>query len=209
MKKDEFINYILGGYKSFQEQEIKKGPSALPEGFEEFGFDTETVQAATPDTRETFTQQLLDASGFGLPEFVQTKNLIRSSDAVARYLPDRAAYWPKTSARPHQTLLFEANITHRELLGIPAFKNRRMSHLDIVEDALARMVSEALDGFQKGGEGVTSDVRKGKKDETLCVISIMDEREQEPVRLVCFGTQNAKTGGLETFHINEQARFWD
>ena len=84
-----------------------------------------------------------------------------------------------------------------------------MSHLDIVEDALARMVSEALDGFQRGGEGVTSDVRQGQKDETLCIISIMDERDQEPVRLVCFGTQNASTGGLETFHITEQTRFWD
>lgn len=209
LKKEEFISFILEGPKSFQEKEIQQGTSALPEGFEDFGFDTETVQDSPADTRTTFTQRLLVASDFGLPEFVQTKNLIRSTDAVAKYLPGRASYWPKISIRPYQTLLFEANITHKDLLTIPAFKNRKMSHLDIVEDALARMVSEALDGFQRGGEGVTSDVRKGQKHETLCIISIMDERDQDPVRLVCFGTHNAKTGGLETFHISEQTRFWD
>src|SRR5262249_39818833 len=80
-------------------------------------------------------------------------------------------------------------------------------HLDLVEDALARFVEEALKGFQQGGQGVTADVRQGRREETLCVISIIDERDGEPVRLVCFGTQNEKTGGLETFRITEQTRF--
>jgi Type ISP C-terminal specificity domain len=209
LKKEEFISFILEGPKSFQEKEIQQGTSALPEGFEDFGFDTETVKDSPADTRATFTQRLLVASDFGLPEFVQTKNLIRSSDAVAGYLPDRASYWPKISSRPYQTLLFEADITHKDILGIPAFKSHKTSHLNIVEDALARMVSEALEGFKKGGDAVTSDVRKGRKDETLCIISIVDERDQDPVRLVCFGTYNANTGGLETFHITEHARYWD
>jgi len=209
LKKEEFIRYILEGPKTLQKNETQQGTSALPEGFEDFGFDTEAVQDSPVDTRASFTQRLLEASNFGYPDSVQTKDLIRSDDAVVRYLPVRASYWPKVPTRPYQTLLFEADITHKDILGIPAFKNRKMSHLDIVEDALARMVSEALDGFQRGGEGVTSDVRQGQKDETLCIISIMDERDQEPVRLVCFGTQNASTGGLETFHITEQTRFWD
>lgn len=209
LKKEDFINFILEGPKSVRSEDVNKGKAALPEGFEEFGFETDTKSAAPVDTQATFTQRLLEASNFGYPDSVQTKDLIRSMDAVAKYLPDRASYWPKISTRPYQTLLFEANITHKDLLGIPAFRNRKMSHLDIVEDALARMVSEALEGFQKGGEGVTADVRKGRKDETLCIISIIDERDQEPVRLVCFGTQNARTGGLETFHITERTRFWD
>lgn len=209
LKKEDFINFILEGPKSVRSEDVNKGKAALPEGFEEFGFEADTKSIAPVDTQATFTQRLLEAANFGYPDSVQTKDLIRSMDAVAKYLPDRASYWPKISTRPYQTLLFEANITHKDLLGIPAFKSRKMSHLDIVEDALARMVSEALEGFQKGGEGVTADVRKGKKDETLCIISILDERDQEPVRLVCFGTQNAKTGGLETFHITEQTRFWD
>ncbi|MBU2465995.1 MAG: hypothetical protein KJ615_06585, partial [Bacteroidetes bacterium] len=70
-------------------------------------------------------------------------------------------------------------------------------------------MSEALEGFQRGGEGVTADVRKGRKEETLCVVSILDEREGQPVRLVCFGTQNKSTEGLETFQITEQTRNWD
>ena len=209
LKKEDFIRFILENPKSLQKKEQKKGTSALPEGFEGFGFDTETTPDIFKDARVTFAQRLLVASDFGYPEFVQTKNLIRSDDAVAKYLPDRASYWPKTPSRPYQTLLFEANMTHKALLSIPAFKSRKISHLDIVEDALARMVTEALEGFQRGGEGVTADVRKGRKEETLCIISIMDERDQEPVRLVCFGTQNGKTGGLETFHLTEQTRFWD
>lgn len=209
LKKEDFINFILEGPKSVRSEDVNKGKAALPEGFEEFGFEADTKSAAPVDTQATFTQRLLEAANFGYPDSVQTKDLIRSMDAVAKYLPDRASYWPKISTRPYQTLLFEANITHKDLLGIPAFRSRKMSHLDIVEDALARMVSEALEGFQKGGEGVTADVRKGRKDETLCIISIIDERDQEPVRLVCFGTQNAKTAGLETFHITERTRFWD
>lgn len=209
LKKEDFINFILEGPKSVRSEDVNKGKAALPEGFEEFGFEADTKSAAPVDTQATFTQRLLEAANFGYPDSVQTKDLIRSMDAVAKYLPDRASYWPKISTRPYQTLLFEANITHKDLLGIPAFRSRKMSHLDIVEDALARMVSEALEGFQKGGEGVTADVRKGRKDETLCIISIIDERDQEPVRLVCFGTQNARTGGLETFHITERTRFWD
>ena len=52
-------------------------------------------------------------------------------------------------------------------------------------------------------------MRQGKKEETLCIVSVRDEREQQQVRLVCFGTVNAKTGGLETFHLSEQTRYWE
>ncbi|MEI7671444.1 MAG: hypothetical protein WCK00_04970, partial [Deltaproteobacteria bacterium] len=209
LRKEDFIRFILENPESGKKEEQNIGTSALPEGFEGFGFDTGTIPGSSTDARVTFAQRLLVASDFGYPDFVQTKNLIRSTDSVAQYLPDRASYWPKTPSRPYQTLLFEADMTHKTLLSIPAFKSRKISHLDIVEDALARMVTEALEGFQRGGEGVTADVRKGRKEETLCIISIMDERDQEPVRLVCFGTQNGKTGSLETFHLTEQTRFWD
>lgn len=202
LSKDAFIDFILSGDAASQVNTPEE--SALPEGME--GFDTSPVNSR-PDA--SFARRLLEASCFGYAELVQKDNVIRSSDAVARYLPERVCFWPKTSARAYQTLLFETELDHKALLDIPAFRGRKMSHLDIVEDALARFVSEALEGFQRGGEGVTADVRKGRKDETLCVVSIVDKRNGAPVHLVCFGTQNQVSGGLETFQISEQTKFWD
>lgn len=210
LKKEDFIRFILEGQKQSTEV-ISSSTKAAPQADDlmSLGFDIPTEPQVKTDGDVSFAQRLLEASDFGKPDYVQTTSLIRSSDSVAKHLPPRASFWPKTPSRPYQTLLFETEKTHKDLLAIPAFKSRKMSHLDIVEDALARMVSEALEGFQKGGEGVTADVRKGRKEETLCIISVKDEREQQPVRLVCFGTVNAKTGGLETFHLTEQTRFWD
>lgn len=211
LNKADFIDYILNGGES----ETKRDPvapveSALPEGFEGFDdFATETTPAPQAPSGSSFARRLLEATGFGNPAFVQRANVIRSGDAVARLLPERVAFWPKTPSRPYQTLLFEADLDHEQLLNIPAFKSRTLAHLDIVEDALARLVSEALDGFQRGGEGVTADVRKGSKEETLCVVSILDKREGQAVRLICFGTQNQHGGGLETFLLTEQTRRWD
>lgn len=211
LSKTEFIDYILnGGHQAAQSTPTVAVDPSLPEGFEGFeGFATTPAPTAAPQAGSSFARRLLEASGFGNPDFVQRDNIIRSGDAVGRYLPERVAVWPKTPSRPYQTLLFEADLNHKALLAIPAFKSHRLAHLDIVEDALARLVSEALAGFQRRGEGVTADVRQGRMDETLCLVSIMDEREGEAVRLVCFGTQNQEEGGLETFQITEQCRLWD
>lgn len=207
LTKDQFVDFVLNGTTSLSSVPDVAGDSALPEGFE--GFETPDTGASAGEAASSFARRLLEASGFGYAQMVQRDNVIRSSDAVARYLPERVSFWPKTPARAYQTLLFEADLSHKKLLAIPAFRARKMAHLDIVEDALARLVSEALEGFQRGGEGVTADVRKGRKEETLCVVSILDEREGQPVRLVCFGTQHRATGGLETFQITEQTRFWE
>ena len=208
LSKDEFIDFILKGPENLPGSTV--GPpehSALPEGFE--GFESTEIHDTAPEGTATFARRLLEASGFGYPELVERNMVIRSSDPVADYLPDRVSFWPKTPTRPYQTLLFETPLTHKQLLEIPTFRGRKESRLDIVEDALARLVSEALDGFQRGGESVTANVRRGRKEETLCVTSIIDEREAEPVRLVCFGTHNKTTDGLETFQITERTRLWD
>lgn len=208
LSKDAFIDFILNGPdKASAAAPDAPAESALPEGFE--GFDAAETQPPPAQPGSSFARRLLEASGFGYAEMVQRNNVIRSTDAVARYLPDRVSFWPQTPTRKYYTLLFETDLNHKELLAIPAFRSRKMAHLDIVEDALARLVSEALEGFQRGGEGVTADVRKGRMEETLCVVSIRDEREGQPVRLVCFGTHNKSTDGLETFQITEQTRNWD
>jgi hypothetical protein len=211
----EFIDFILnagdGASPAVASPEarpryIRRASTApLPDGFE--GFDTEVQPPSSrTSTSTSFARRLLEAAGFGIAQLVERSSVIRSSDAVAKYLPDRAAYWPKTPTRPYQTLLFEASMTSGELLRIPAFRGTELHHLDDLEAAVARLVAEALEGFQRGGEGVTADVRKGRRDETLCVISMIDQREDRSSRLVCFGTQNKQSQGLETFQITERAR---
>jgi hypothetical protein len=203
LTKDEFIRHILGEAASTKECGTKKDTGHIA-GFD-FADDAPDSEARQ-DTR--FVTPLLQA-GFGEGQGIPRATVIRSTDSVSKYIPDEVRYWPKTPTRPHQTLLIEARLTHRELLAIPAFKSRQLAHLDIAEDAVARLVAEALEGFQRGAEGLHASALKGRKDETLCVVSIVDEREGHAGRLACFGTFNAKTEGLETFFLTEHARTWD
>lgn len=203
LTKDDFIRHILGEAPRTKARATKKDTGHI-EGFD-FADDAPDSEA-TEDTR--FVTPLLQA-GFGDGQGIPRATVIRSADAVAKYIPDEVRYWPKTPTRPHHTLLIEANLTHRELLAIPAFKSRQLAHLDIAEDAVARLVAEALEGFQRGAEGLDASALKGQKHETLCVVSIIDEREGHAGRLACFGTFNAKTEGLETFFLTEHARTWD
>lgn len=203
LTKDEFIHHILGEAPRTQSRATKTDEGHIP-GFD-FADDAPDSEAAE-ETR--FVRPLLQA-GFGDGQGIPRATVIRSTDSVAQYIPDEVRYWPKTATRPHHTLLIEANLTHRELLAIPAFKSRQLAHLDIAEDAVARLVAEALEGFQRGAEGLDASALKGLKHETLCVVSIIDEREGHAGRLACFGTFNATTHGLETFFLTEHARTWD
>jgi hypothetical protein len=199
LPKEEFVRRVLGEAPA----ELASVPqdSQMP-----VGFDTLEALDNSVDTR--FAQLLLE-SCFGPGGSTPRSSVIRSKDAVARCIPEHVVYWPKTSTRPHQTILIEADLTHRELLDIPAFKSQKLSHLDIAEDALARLVAEVLEGYQRGNEGLEASALKGAKSETLCVVSIVDERAGHSGRLACFGTFNRETGGLETFFLTEHARIWD
>jgi hypothetical protein len=208
LSREDFVTAVLAPDSGADEQ--RAVVAALPEGREGFdvpGFDPAAPAAAARTT--VSTRRLLEKAGFGQPELVQKSRLIPGNDSAARHLPERVAYWGTTQTRPFQTLLFEAELTHRQLLSIPTFCDTPVDHLDDVEAALTRFVAAALAGFQAGGDTVTADVRQGRADETLCIISIVDERDGTPSRLVCFGTRNKVTGSLETFQLTEQTRFRD
>ena len=203
LTKDDFIRHVLGEAPRTKARAAKKDTGHI-EGFD-FADDAADSEA-TEGTR--FVTPLLQA-GFGDGQGIPRATVIRSSDAVAKYIPDEVRYWPKTPTRPHHTLLIEANLTHRELLAIPAFRSRQLAHLDIAEDAVARLVAEALEGFQRGAEGLDASALKGQKHETLCIVSIIDGREEHAGRIACFGTFNAKTEGLETFFLTRPSSTWD
>ena len=137
--------------------------------------------------------------------------VIRSTDAVARLPAGTCSFlvYVAFANVPDDRSSKRLLRTSRDLLEIPAFRGRKDEPPRYCRASLPDSSSEALEGFQRGGESVTADVRKGRKEETLCVISIVDIRESESIRLVCFGTQNKTTGGLETFQITERTRYWE
>jgi hypothetical protein len=212
--KEDFINFIRGdrGNRSTASTGTKgqQKESAMPEGLEGFGFDDETpVEPADAGkvAETSFARRLLEASGFGPAQYLATGEVILGGDPAAQHLPDRVYYWPKSAGRPYQTILFELTQSSADLLKQTLFRNLN----GVLEDALSRLVQDTLKGFEIGGERRKADVKQGKQDETLCVVSIRDERSKEydSAQLICFGTVAKGEGSLETFHIREEARFWE
>ncbi len=211
LSKEDFIKYIVHGPQAEIKSETmqEESDSALPEGFDSFGFDSEdeVVSANTGDS--SFAHNLLIASGFGNPEHIERSEVILSTDTAAKHLPNLVYYWPKNDDRPYQTLLFELEQSGLEVLKPQLFNP--LGGQQLLEDALSRFVQYTLKGFEKGGEKRTASVRQGRQAETLCIISVVDDRDKEndKTHLVCFGTKNKANDSLETFHIREEAKLWE
>ena len=209
LKRDDFVNFILEGPKEKKAKNAAgdQGPS-LPDGFDDFGFSSEETQEET-DSEFSFARQLMEASGFGNAEYLERSEVILGNDPAAEHLPARVYYWPKKDKRPYQTLLFELEQPGRQLLKAPLFK--KLKSQEILEDAVSRLVQMSLRGFEKGGEKRTASVKSGKQNETLCIVSIRDDRleSDKPLHLVCLGTKSKKLNSLENYHIREEARLWE
>lgn len=211
LSKEEFIQFTVDGpqAESTAKKSINEADSALPEGFGGFGFDAGD-EVASPDSGDaSFARNLLIAAGFGDPEHIERSEVILSTDAAAKHLPDLVYYWPKSDDRPYQTLLFELEQPGSDILKTKLFNP--LGRQQLLEDALSRFVQHTLRGFEKGGERRTASVRQGRQTETLCIISVLDDREKEngKTHLVCFGTKNKTNDSLETFHIREEAKLWE
>ena len=99
-------------------------------------------------------------------------------------------------------MLFELERKGRELLA-DGFFNKS----DLLEDVPNRIIQDVLDGFEKKR---TASSRQGAQTETLCVVSIVDDRNSTSGRqLVCFGTKSTETKALEVFTLREEVRDWD
>ena len=209
LKRDDFVNFILEGpkLKAGTKADTDTGPT-LPEGFEDFGFSSEETQKEI-ETGSSFARQLMEASGFGSAEYLERSEVILGNDPAAKYLSNKVFYWPKKDNRPYQTLLFELEQPGRQLLKTPLFKT--LEGQEILEDTISRLVQMALRGFEKGGEKRTAAVKSGKQDETLCIVSVQDDRleSDKPLHLVCLGTKSEKLSSLETYHIREEVRLWE
>lgn len=117
--KENFIKFIVDGPEATIANTTKQEDfaSALPEGFGDFGFDTEDVVSLASTGTSSFAHNLLIASGFGDPEHIERSEVILNTDAAAKHLPDLVYYWPRTDERPYQTLLFELNQSGTDILS--------------------------------------------------------------------------------------------
>lgn len=203
LTKDEFVRRILDGAPPVAKAEsFADSGCGMLEGFE--GFDVfHENEAATQDIR--FVQLLLEESGFGSGETLPREEVVLGEQNTNRFLPHGVTYWAKTTERPFHILLFDL-----EMKGSKILENRVFKQNDQLEDALRRIVQDALVGFERGGTARTSDQKQGTQTETLCVVSVIDDRSEGPERqIVCFGTKCKETNALEVFTLREEARDWD
>lgn len=202
LSKDDFLRRILDGIAPSPKSSSKTASS--PAGFSAddiFGSD-DTTAVPTPPPVDTRFAQLLLEEVFGNGEAQDRDEIVLGDQRTSRLVPNKGRYWPKTNERPFHIVLFELERKGRELLV-----DGRFTKNDLLEDVLHRIIQDVLDGFEKKR---TASARQGAQTETLCVVSIVDDRTSTAGRqLVCFGTKSTETKALEVFTIREEVRDWD
>jgi hypothetical protein len=199
LSKDEFVRRILDGTTVAPKKASKAASSSSFSADDVFGGDDTITLSALPDTR--FAQLLLEEV-FAHGEAQPRDEIVLGDQKTSRFLPNAGIYWQKIGERPFHIVLFELDKKGRELLSDPFFRQQ-----DLLEDALHRVVQDVLDGFEKKR---TAASRQGAQTETLCVVSVVDDRSSSSGRqLVCFGTKSTTTGALEVFTLREEVRDWD
>lgn len=196
--KEQFIERILTGARASEVAKQASTPLAIFRKLPGL-----PVGAATTTARP-FAQALLEEAGFGAGQTIPREEVVLGEQKTNRFLPAGATYWPKTVERPFHIILFEIQPKAREVIADAFFRQT-----DQLEDAVHRIIQDALEGFERGGAGRTADRRQGAQHETLCVVSVTDNRREGTERqMVCFGTRCVATNALEVFTLREEARDW-
>jgi hypothetical protein len=204
LNKEDFVRRILDKTapppKRASKAELSP-PTFSAEDVDWGSSDDTTTASITPPADTRFAQLLLEEV-FGHGEALDRDEVVLGEQKTCRLLPNGGRYWPKTNERPFHIVLFELDKKGRELLDDAFFRQQ-----DLLEDALHRIVQDVLDGFEKKR---TASARQGAQTETLCVVSIVDDRSSSAGRqIVCFGTKSTTTGDLEVFTLREEVRDWD
>jgi hypothetical protein len=201
MKKEEFLSRILDGVAPRPKKAPKATAAASFSADDVFGNDDTTAPSVPPPADTRFAQLLLEEV-FAHGEAQPRDEIVLGDQRTSRFLPNAGIYWPKTNERPFHIVLFELDKKGRELLNDVFFTKN-----DLLEDALHRIIQDVLDGFEKKR---TASARQGAQTETLCVVSVVDDRKSTSGRqLVCFGTKSTTTNALELFTLREEVRDWD
>jgi hypothetical protein len=203
MLKEDFVRRILDGAAPTPKRASKKVSSPATFSADDvFGGNDTTPGSIRPPADTRFAQLLLEEV-FGHGEALDRDEVVLGEQKTSRLLPNGGRYWPKSNDRPFQIVLFELDRKGREVLADGLF-----SRNDLLEDALHRIIQDVLDGFEKPKRAAST--RSGAQTETLCVVSLVDDRNSTLGRqLVCFGTKSIETKALEVFTLREEVRDWD
>lgn len=203
LSKEEFVVRILDGVAPTSKEATKAVSSFAFSADDVFVEDEATFTSLAPPPTDTrFAQLLLVESGFGEGAEEPRDKIILGDQRAARFLPAKAIYWKKTTERPFHIVLFEL-----EKKGSELFEGGLFRAPDQLEDALHRIVQDVLEGFEWRR---TADQQQGAQTETLCVVSVVDDRSSENGRqIVCFGTKCVATDSMESFTLREEVRDWD
>ncbi|NNB92524.1 hypothetical protein HJC10_00500 [Corallococcus exiguus] len=203
LSKEEFVARILDGVAPTPKKATKTAPSSAFSADDVFGADEAAPKSlAAPPADTRFAQLLLVESGFGEGAEEPQDKIVLGDQRTARFLPAKAIYWKKTTDRPFHIVLFEL-----EKKGSELFEGGLFRAPDQLEDALHRIVQDVLEGFERKR---TADQQQGAQTETLCVVSVVDDRSSETGRqIVCFGTKCVATDSMESFTLREEVRDWD
>ncbi|PZQ12520.1 MAG: hypothetical protein DI564_12820 [Rhodanobacter denitrificans] len=202
LSKEDFVRRILDGAAPTSKKASKAASSPATFSADDvFGSD-DTTPASIPPPADTRFAQLLLEEVFGHGEAQDRDEIVLGDQRTSRLVPNKGRYWPKTNERPFHIVLFELDKKGRELLR-DSFFNKN----DLLEDALHRIIQDVLEGFEKKR---AASARQGAQTETLCVVSLVDDRNSTAGRqLVCFGTKSTETKALEVFTLREEVRDWD
>jgi len=201
MKKEEFVRRILDGVTPNPKTASKSTSVASFSADDVFGNDDTTHPSVPPPADTRFAQLLLEEV-FAHGEAQPRDEIVLGDQRTSKLLPHVGIYWPKTNERPFQIVLFELERKGRDLLADTLFGKNTL-----LDDVLHRITQDVLDGFEKKRDAAT---RQGAQTETLCVISVVDDRVSSAGRqLVCFGTKSTATKALEIFTLREEVRDWD
>lgn len=201
MKKEEFVSRILDGVAPKPKKALKGSSAASFSADDVFGIDDTTAPSGPPPTDTRFAQLLLEEV-FAHGEAQPRDEIVLGDQRTSKFLPNAGIYWPKTNERPFQIVLFELEMKGRDLLADTLFSRNAL-----LEDVLHRVMQDVLEGFERKRPAAA---RQGAQTETLCVVSVVDDRSSSAGRqLVCFGTKSTATKALEIFTLREEVRDWD
>lgn len=203
LSKEDFVRRILDGAAPAPKEAPKVASSPATFSADDvFGGD-DTSTALIPPPADTRFAQLLLEEVFGHGEALDRDEVVLGEQKTSRLLPNGGRYWPKTNERPFHIVLFELDKKGREVLADVLF-----SRNGLLENSLPRIIQDVLDGFEKPKRAAST--RQGAQSETLCVVSLVDDRNSSSGRqLVCFGTKCTETKALEVFTLREEVRDWD
>jgi type I restriction-modification system DNA methylase subunit len=157
----------------------------------------------------SFAQLIIEGSGFGTGQQLSRDNVLKGEFSAKKAYPKTVMYWPEVDGRPYKSLLFECELTAKQLAEKRIFSFSGTG-LNLLETNMLRLLKDSLEHFESQPTSVSANDIRGDADKTLCVISILDDRVEgkAPVECVLFGTKCIESGSIESFFITEEVRRW-